>query len=137
MSNAVVAKTLLYMENDGTPGQYDLVAEVRDITGAISLNRAAHEVTPQDSDEKEYKPGKLENGVVGFVVNHVAGNELQSKAEAGTIKSWQVWVSTGAVATYTKYEFDGFVTKYDVPGPVDGTYVGNAEIRRTGAVSVV
>jgi len=134
-TNAVYSgNTVLKIEDAANPGTYNTVGEVKDISGALSWSRSAHDVTYMGASGAQYAPGRLSVGPVSFELNHVENGELLASIKNGDVRNFQLVLGDSAGTTY---QFEAFVSKYEVSAPVDGVYTASVELTINGIPTVV
>jgi len=139
MSSSVIGfGTQVQVGNGGTAETFTAIPEiVGDIDGpSTSMNTI--EVTPHKTANayREYKPGLIDPGEIGFKMNYINNNAVQeglkTDFDARTLRNFRLVFPDA----YT-VQFAGFVSEYSQTEPSEAAITYQIKIKITGAIADV
>jgi hypothetical protein len=113
--------TLLMRERPGSPGTFDVVEEIYNLSGpgeSLDTIEATHMTSP--GARREYIASLLDSGEMSFEANFLPQAAVQGGCRddmnSRTLRTWRLQFSDDDVTTY---EFDAFVTQWEPSANVD------------------
>lgn len=139
MSNSALEAqgTKFYFGSTGSPNDFSAVPEIFSIGGPDGQSNWI-DCTDLDSVAKEGRPGLLDNGSIRVGLNFLPDNAVHAAIKAAwiarTLKRGKLMFTD---ASATKWEFDMYVTGFQVRTEVDGKLVADVTFRITGDIDEV
>jgi predicted secreted protein len=139
VSNSIIGfGTKVQVGNGGTTETFTDIPEiVGDIDGP-STSMSPIEVTPHKTSDfyREYKPGLIDPGEIGFKMNYIKDNTVQEglKADfdARTLRHFRMVFPDSYTVAFT-----GFVSEYSQSEPSEAAITYQVKIKISGAIAEV
>lgn len=141
MSDSIIGFGTKVQVGNGGTGTTETFTDIPEIVGDIdgpSTSMNIVEVTPHKTADRyrEYKPGLIDPGEIGFKMNYVNGNTVQeglkTDFDAATVRNFRMVFPD----SYT-VGFAGMVSEYSQTEPMEAAITYQVKIKITGVVSEV
>jgi len=129
--------TIGISDTSASPGEYDLITEVKDISGP---GGSATEIDASDlsSSAKEFRMGLQDEGQVTLTLNWIPTNtqhkELRTQRTGQTLTYFEI---TFTDSPQTKWRFSAFVQEISISNSVDALTEATVTLRVSGAVTQI
>lgn len=135
-SNAIDAQGMkIWVSPTGSPQAHVAIPEVRTI-GGPSGSSGLNDVTDLDSTGKEWKPQLKDEGEISLGIYYIPDNAvhagLRTAWSARTKKAFRLEFTD---TSGTTWDFEGYVTSFNVTGGVDEVVTAIVTIKITGSIT--
>ena len=135
-SNALESQGLvIQISNEASPEVYTTIAEVSEVSGPGG-SAAVIDVTDLSSTSKEKRMGLPDEGQITFTINYIPSNTqhalLRTVRAARTERSFRILFTD---SPQTQWDFNGFVTGFEMSNSVDDVTKANVTIEVTGSIT--